>query len=121
MNLIRGNRFLRPLLIWSVWTVLIFLSSCFAKQKVNHDFSASRYLLTVTLPPGTTYSALDSFLSESTTQNLNFKVDGTFQDLKLGSRSMSFLFSNEEDMNDFRKRLQSEGISIQIYSVQKLD
>jgi len=116
------NRMLQLLVICSVWTVMIFFTSCFVKQKVNNDLPVSRYRLTIILVPGMNYSSLNSVLSESeTTNNLSFRFEGTFQDLKLGYRSVSFLFNNEEDLNDFRQSLQSEGIPIQIVSIQKLD
>jgi hypothetical protein len=122
MNLIQYNRMLRSFAICNVLAVMIFFTSCFAKQKVNDDVPASRYRLTITLAPGTGYSTLNSVLSESkTTNNLNFRFEGAFQDSKFGYRSISFLFNSEEDLNDFHQRLQSEGIPIQTFSIQKLD
>ena len=122
MNLMQSNRMLRFLLICNVWAVMISFTSCFTKQKVGDNVPASRYRLTIILVPGTSYSDLNSILSESkTTINLNFRFEGTFQDSKLGFRSMSFLFNSEEDLNNFRQCFQSEGIPIQIISIEKLD
>lgn len=121
MNLITGNRLLRLIVICNLWVVMIFFTSCCAVQNVGDNAIASRYRLTINLVPGTDFSALNSVLSESSTNNLHFKLEGTFQDLKLGSRSMSFVFNNKEDLNDFRQLFLSEGIPIQIFSIEKLD
>jgi len=83
---------------------------------------ALHYRLTIAIAPVINYSALSSILSEFTpTNNRGFILGGTFQDSKFMYRSMSFLFNNEDDLNNFRQRLQSEGIPIQGILIQKLD
>jgi hypothetical protein len=117
----QNNKTLRLLVICNALSVMVFFTSCFTTQKTNDSVPASRYRLTITLAPGASYTALNSVLAEPATNNLHFNLEGTFQDLKLGSRSISFLFNNNGDLNDFRERLLSEGIPIQIISIEKLD
>jgi hypothetical protein len=116
------NRTLRLLVICNLLAVMIFSTSCFIKQKINDNVPTLHYRLTITMAPVVNYSALSSILFEfMTTNNQDFILGGIFQDSKFAYRSMSFLFNNEEDLNNFRQRLQSEGIPIQGILVQKLD
>ena len=83
-----------------------------------------RYRLDITLCPGTNFDQLMAAIAENSdteTNNQNYSIRVFFQDFKMRSGSISFTVTNEEAMRDFCRRIQSEGIPVQSFLIQKID
>jgi hypothetical protein len=108
----------------SLLTLFVLFSSCAVQSKSSSALMNLRYRLDITLCPGTNFDQLMAAIAENSdteTNNQNYSIRVFFQDFKMRSGSISFTVTNEEAMRDFCRRIQSEGIPVQSFLIQKID
>ena len=87
---------------------------------MGHD----RFCVTITLAPGTDFTTFNSILSgciNIKTDSPNCRIDLSFQSYNQTSRTLSFVSSNLEIMQNLPFCLLTEGVQVQNFLIKKLD
>jgi hypothetical protein len=112
------------LCICSLLTLLVLFSSCAVQSKSTSALMNARYRLDITLYSGANFNELIAIMTEysfTKTNNQNYGIEISYQDFRIRSGTISFTVSGEAAMQDFCRRIQSEGIAVQSLSIQKID